>query len=64
MSADLGILESGKKFLTVKSDLLHLLGTVNNVTVSFMIDSGASHNFISITECKRLGVSLSKGPKL
>ena len=51
------MVESGKKVvLVVESDLLHLLESISNLTVAFMIDSGASHNFISYAQCKRLGL--------
>ena len=40
----------------IANDLLHVEGNVNNLSVAFMIDSGASHNFMSFTQCKRLGI--------
>ena len=50
--------------MEVSNDLLHVLGCVSNLTVQFMIDSGATHNFMSITQCKRLGVVPEKGRKI
>ena len=48
MSGKLFVMESGKKVVQVNNNLLHVHGTVSNVTVAFMLDSGAMHNFISI----------------
>lgn len=36
-----------------------LLGMVNNTTVSMLVDSGSTHNFISQAAAKRLGLHLS-----
>ena len=57
-------IESGCKVVRVSSELVHLVGTVSNLSLSFMIDSGASHNYISYAQCKRLGLTTNRGEKI
>ena len=39
------------------SGMVNVTGVVCNMQVSCLVDSGASHNFISENYCKRLGVN-------
>ncbi len=42
--------------------MLSVLGEVSNDTMVFLVDSGASNNFLSKNDAKKLNLTLHTGP--
>ena len=42
--------------------MLSVLGEVSNETMVFLVDSGASNNFLSKNDAKKLKLTLHTGP--
>ena len=49
---------SGFRSLHLVEDFVTLGGQCGHDQVSFLVDSGASHNFVSLSLCKRLGLNV------
>ncbi|CAN6473311.1 unnamed protein product [Victoria cruziana] len=54
-------MEGTAKVTTPNIGLMHLNILVNGRSTTAMVDTGATHNFVSVEEAKRLGLTLEKG---
>ena len=50
-------------FKNIKHDLIHVVGSFNDKTTIFLIDLGATNNFLSVDTAKRLNLVLFDGEK-
>ena len=48
-------------FSEERSDFVHVSGTLCGRDLSFLVDSGASHNFVSASQLQSLGVQPHDG---
>jgi len=46
-----------------KHDLIHVVGSFNDKTTIFLLDSGATNNFLSVDTAKRLNLVQFDGDK-
>ncbi|CAN6455079.1 unnamed protein product [Victoria cruziana] len=52
---------TAKVTITPSTGLMYLDILVNGMSTTAMVDTGATHNFVSVEEAKRLGLTLEKG---
>ena len=50
--------------VTVPSKLIRLQGSIKGKPEVLLIDSGASHNFISLRVCRKLPLDVVKSPSI